>query len=401
MTLKIEKCLLKGEVSAPPSKSDAHRVLICSALSKESNVNNLADSEDINATLGCLKTLGAKTENIENGLKIGGIKPFDISENLILNCNESGSTLRFLIPLCLLTGKEIALKGKGRLMERPLTVYEKMCEGRGIVFEKNGDTLTLCGKLASGVFTVDGGVSSQFISGLMYALPLLSGDSQIKIEGNLESKPYIDMTVETLGRFGVEIEETDYGYFVKSNQKYNSQNITVEGDWSNAAFLDGFNLLGGSVKVMGLNENSLQGDRIYKKMYEDLKSGVESFDLSNCPDLAPVMFALASALGGAEFTGTARLKIKESDRAEAMKEELSKFGVNVTVEENRVLVSGGTLKTPTEKLCGHNDHRIVMALTLLCTLTGGEIEGCEAVNKSFPDFFSKISALGFVSNEIG
>ena len=399
MTLKIEKCLLKGSVSAPPSKSDGHRVLICSALSSGSTVENLADSEDIKATLGCLKSLGAKTENTEKGLKIGGINPFCLPDNVILDCNESGSTLRFLIPLCLISGKKVSLKGKGRLMERPLIVYEKICEERGISFEKNGDTLTLCGKLESGVFAVDGGVSSQFISGLMYALPLLPSDSQIKIEGVLESKPYIDMTVDTLNRFGVKIEETDYGYFVKGNQKYNSQNIAVEGDWSNAAFLDGFNLLGGIVKVKGLNENSLQGDKIYKKMYEALKSGDKNFDLSNCPDLAPVMFALAAALGGAEFTGTARLKIKESDRAEVMKEELSKFGINVKVEENRVTVLGGVLKAPKEKLKGHNDHRIVMALTLLCTLAGGEIEGIEAVNKSFPDFFSKISALGFVAHE--
>lgn len=399
MTLKIEKCLLKGSVSAPPSKSDGHRVLICSALSSGSTVKNLADSEDIKATLGCLKSLGAKTENTEKGLKIGGINPFYLPDNVILDCNESGSTLRFLIPLCLISGKKVSLKGKGRLMERPLIVYEKICEERGISFEKNGDTLTLCGKLESGVFAVDGGVSSQFISGLMYALPLLPSDSQIKIEGVLESKPYIDMTVETLGRFGVEIKETDYGYFIKGNQEYGSRSIAVEGDWSNAAFLDGFNLLGGNVTVKGLNENSLQGDKIYKKMYEALKSGDKNFDLSNCPDLAPVMFALAAALGGAEFTGTARLKIKESDRAEVMKEELSKFGINVKVEENRVTVLGGVLKAPKEKLKGHNDHRIVMALTLLCTLAGGEIEGIEAVNKSFPDFFSKISALGFVAHE--
>ena len=399
MTLKIEKCLLKGSVSAPPSKSDGHRVLICSALSSGSTVKNLADSEDIKATLGCLKSLGAKTENTEKGLKIGGINPFYLPDNVILDCNESGSTLRFLIPLCLISGKKVSLKGKGRLMERPLIVYEKICEERGIFFKKNGDTLTLCGKLESGVFAVDGGVSSQFISGLMYALPLLPSDSQIKIEGVLESKPYIDMTVETLGRFGVEIKETDYGYFIKGNQEYGSRSITVEGDWSNAAFLDGFNLLGGNVTVKGLNENSLQGDKIYKKMYEALKSGDKNFDLSNCPDLAPVMFALAAALGGAEFTGTARLKIKESDRAEVMKEELSKFGINVKVEENRVTVLGGVLKAPKEKLKGHNDHRIVMALTLLCTLVGGEIEGIEAVNKSFPDFFSKISALGFVAHE--
>ena len=399
MTLKIEKCLLKGSVSAPPSKSDGHRVLICSALSSGSTVENFADSEDIKATLGCLKSLGAKTENTEKGLKIGGINPFYLPDNVILDCNESGSTLRFLIPLCLISGKKVSLKGKGRLMERPLIVYEKICEERGISFEKNGDTLTLCGKLESGVFAVDGGVSSQFISGLMYALPLLPSDSQIKIEGVLESKPYIDMTVETLGRFGVEIKETDYGYFIKGNQEYGSRSVAVEGDWSNAAFLDGFNLLGSNVTVKGLNENSLQGDKIYKKMYEALKSGDKNFDLSNCPDLAPVMFALAAALGGAEFTGTARLKIKESDRAEVMKEELSKFGINVKVEENRVTVLGGVLKAPKEKLNGHNDHRVVMALTLLCTLAGGEIEGIEAVNKSFPDFFGKINALGFVAHE--
>ena len=399
MTLKIEKCILKGEVSVPPSKSDAHRALICGALSDESYIKNLADSEDIKATINCLNTLGAAIEKQGNGIKIGRVDPFNIKEGTVLDCNESGSTLRFLIPLCLLGGKKVVFKGSGRLMERPLSLYEKICNERGFAFQKDGNTLTLCGKLESGVFQVFGGVSSQFISGLMYALPLLSGDSEIRIEGKLESKPYVDMTVDTLARFGVEIKETDYGYFVKGGQNYASQNITVEGDWSNAAFLDGFNLLGGSVTVTGLKDETLQGDKIYRKMYKDLKSGVREFDLSNCPDLAPVMFALAGALGGAEFTGTARLKIKESDRALVMKEELKKFCIDVTVEENRVVVVGGTLKAPTEKLMGHNDHRIVMSLALLSTLTGGEIAGCEAVNKSFPDFFEKLLALGFVANE--
>ena len=168
---------------------------------------------------------------------------------------------------------------------------------------------------------------------------------------------------------------------------------TVEGDYSNAAFLDAFNLLGGEVQVIGLSETSVQGDKVYKEMFEQLSGGTKEFDLSDCPDLAPIMFALSAVKGGARFTGTARLKIKESDRAEAMKQELKKFGIDLKIKENEVIVEKGAINPPTEILCGHNDHRIVMALSLLCSMVGGTIAGAEAVNKSFPDFFDKIKAL--------
>ncbi len=399
MTVTVKKSTLCGEVSAPPSKSDAHRCLIAAALSEKSQVSNIAESEDIKATISCLNALGADVRSEEDNMKIGGLNPFDLPDDLTLDCAESGSTLRFLIPLCLVSGKKITLKGRGRLMERPQSVYEDICSSRGLLFERGEEYITLRGPLKSGEFKVAGDVSSQFITGLLYALPLLLGDSRIIIEGTLESKPYIDMTLDTLRRFGIKIEQTDYGYFVGGNQKYLPQSVTVEGDYSNAAFLDAFNLLGGSVTVTGLNENSLQGDKIYRKMYEDLKSGVKQFDLSNCPDLAPIMFALSAVLGGAQFTGTKRLKIKESDRAEVMGQELSKFGIDVTVGENSVTVKKGELKKPSSTLYGHNDHRIVMSLAVLCSVTGGKIEGAEAVSKSFPDFFRKISTLGFVSNE--
>ncbi len=399
MTVTVKKSTLCGKTCAPPSKSDAHRCLIAAALSDKSTVSNIAESEDIKATIGCLKALGADVRSEEGNIKIGGLNPFNVSDDLTLDCAESGSTLRFLIPLCLLCGKRVTLKGRGRLMERPQSVYEEICRSQGLLFERSENQISLCGPLKSGDFKVAGDVSSQFITGLLYALPLLSGDSRIIIEGELQSKPYIDMTLDTLCRFGIKIEETDYGYFVKGNQKYLPQSVTVEGDYSNAAFLDAFNLLGGSVTVTGLECNSLQGDKIYRKMYEDLKKGVKDFDLSNCPDLAPIMFSLSAALGGAEFTGTKRLKIKESDRAEAMRQELSKFGIDVTVGENSVIVKKGELKKPSSTLYGHNDHRIVMSLAVLCSVTGGEIKGAEAVSKSFPDFFRKISTLGFVSNE--
>lgn len=399
MTVTVKKSTVSGVTDAPPSKSDAHRSLISAALSKESKVFNIAESEDIKATLNCLKVLGANIEKNNDAIIIGGFNPFNIPENTVIDCFESGSTLRFLLPLCMLSGKSVTLTGSPRLMERPQDIYEDICKKQGIMFNRTSKSITVCGKLKGGEYNVRGDISSQFITGLLFTLPLIFEDSKIVIEGRLESKPYIDMTLNTLRRFGIEIKEEAYGYFIKGNQKYENNNVTVEGDYSNAAFLDAFNLLGGSVKVLGLDENSLQGDKVYLRMYEDLKNGVKSFDLSDCPDLAPIMFALSAALGGAYFKGTKRLKIKESDRADAMKQELLKFGIELTVEENSVTVEKGKLHAPKEALWGHNDHRIVMSLAVLCSVTGGEIKGAEAVSKSFPDFFEKISTLGFVSNE--
>lgn len=395
MTVTIKKSKASGTISAPPSKSMAHRALICGALSGRSEISNVEYSNDILATLDCLESLGAVIEKNDNIVNIGDFNPLE-KKDATLDCRESGSTLRFMIPLCMMSGSKITLIGSKRLFERNLTIYEDIAKQNNIVFEKGEGSLTVCGKLCSGYYKVAGNISSQFISGLLFALPLLSDDSTVEITGEYESEPYVDLTLKSLSDFGVIIEKCNRIYKIKGNQTYKSQKMTVEGDYSNAAFLDGFNLLGGNVTVTGLDSNSLQGDKVYKQMYKGLQNGEKQFDLSNCPDLAPVMFAVSAYLGGAHFTGTRRLKIKESDRAQVMQQELKKFGVRVDVGENDVTVYGGELKAPCETLCGHNDHRIVMALSLLCTITGGSINEAESVAKSYPDFFDKIKSLGIV-----
>ncbi len=395
MTVTIKKSKAAGVIAAPPSKSIAHRALICGALSSGSKIDNIEYSNDILATLDCLETLGAEIEKDKNTITLGGLNLLDLKE-ATLDCRESGSTLRFMIPLCMLSCSKITLTGSSRLFERNLTIYEEIAKQNGTLFVKGENSLTVCGHLKSGDYKVAGNISSQFISGLLFALPLCDGDSTVEITGQYESEPYVDLTIQSLNDFGVVIKKCDRIYKIKGGQKYKAKNITVEGDYSNAAFLDGFNLLSGNVTVTGLNPTSLQGDKIYKQMYTGLENGEKQFDLSNCPDLAPVMFALSAVFGGAHFTGTKRLKIKESDRATAMQKELKKFGITVDVGENDVIVHGGKLTTPSETLCGHNDHRIVMALSLLCSVTGGSISDAQAVAKSYPDYFDKIKTLGIV-----
>ena len=393
MKIKINPSVANGSVTAPPSKSIAHRAIICGALSGGSNIENVAYSKDIKATVECLSALGASVTANENSLNIGGMDAFNINENAILNCNESGSTLRFLIPLCLVSGKKTIFKGAFRLFERPLSVYESICREQGILFEKGTNSLTVCGKLKSGNYRVRGDISSQFISGLLFTLPLLDGVSIIEVIGKLESEPYIDLTLQALSKFGIKITRVGSRFIILGNQRYQSRGVTVEADCSNAAFLYAFNLFGGNVQVDGINKNTLQGDIVFYEIFEAIEKGKRQFDLSDCPDLAPILFAVAAAKGGATFTGTARLKIKESDRSEAMAQELKKLGVDVEIGENSVTVHSADVKAPKETLCGHNDHRIVMALSVLCTLVGGEIEGAEAVFKSYPAFFDALKKL--------
>lgn len=393
MKVKIKKGIAKGEIYAPPSKSYAHRLLIASALAEgESVIEGVSESVDMKATLECISALGAEcTKNADSVSVFGGIKT-NIGKREF-NCYESGSTLRFMIPLALLTGDECVFYGSERLMSRGLEVYEEIFEKQNINCKKTSDSITLKGQLKSDIFNVRGDISSQFISGLLFALPLLNGDSVINITTNMESSAYVDITLEVLKLFGVEIEKGVNTFYIRGNQKYKRLNTRAEGDWSNSAFLDAFNILGGDVSVLGLNSASSQGDKIYRDYFEKLSFGTPCLDLSNCPDLGPVLFALASVKNGATFTGTKRLKIKESDRCETMKEELSKFGVSVEIFENSVIVNSGA-KAPVSVLYGHNDHRIVMALSVILSLFGGEIDGCEAIRKSYPNFFEDIGKLG-------
>ena len=395
MDVVIEKSKAVGSLCAPPSKSMAHRLLICAALSNGvSTVSNLAFSEDIKATISCLKSLGADIKVNNDKATVKGIDFKNIKSDALF-CNESGSTLRFLIPICALFDTKICLRGTDRLLQRSCSVYEDLFKSQGLLFEKDKNSITVQGRLHSGDYTVPGDVSSQFISGLLFALPLLEGDSVIKITGNIESNSYISLTVKALSQFGIKIDRVDeHTLRIKGNQNFVSQNVRVEGDYSNAAFLDAFNLIGGNVQVNDLDENSVQGDKIYKSIYSQIEGESVTVDISDCPDLGPVLLALGAAKNGITLTGTHRLKIKESDRGVAMAQELSKFGIEVINYENSIIVKKGELHTPNSELASHNDHRIVMSLAILCSIVGGEICDAQAINKSFPNFFDEIQNLG-------
>ena len=395
MNVKIHKGTASGCVFAPPSKSMAHRLLICAGLSEGiSIVHGISKSEDILATLDCLSAIGAEYEIDNDTVHIKGVNPLNCEPKNILSCRESGSTLRFFIPIALLSGKEAFFIGSSYLLSRPLQVYASLCEEKELLFSQTEAGIRVRGPLPSGEYHIPGNISSQFISGLLFALVLQDGDSTIHIIPPVESGSYIDLTISALAEFGVQvIKKDEKTLFIKGNQRYQPRETSVEGDYSNAAFLSVFNHLDGNVIINGLKENSLQGDRVYFDLFERIASGTPTIDISDCPDLGPVLFALAAAKQGAVFTGTKRLKMKESDRASVMREELTKFGVAVTVNEDSVIVSPDDFHAPAETLDGHNDHRIVMALSVLLTLTGGEICGAQAVSKSFPDFFERCSDL--------
>ncbi len=400
MKIQINPSRAEGTVTAPPSKSIAHRMLISAGLASGiSVVHGIAPSEDVLATLDCLKALGASYKFKNDTVTIQGTNPFS-SPSAELNCRESGSTLRFFLPLCLLGGKKHTLFGSEVLLGRPMSVYEDICKEQGLNFSNNGSAIEIAGKLAPGNYRVKGNISSQFISGLLFALPLLDGDSTISIAPPIESVSYIKLTIQALSQFGVIVEWRDERtLYIKGNQNYTPQNVSVEGDYSNAAFFEALNVIGGNVTVNGLSPESLQGDRVYSNFFKLLSRGTPTIHISDCPDLGPILFALAASKNGGVFTGTARLKIKESDRTASMATELQKFGVSVNVSEDSVVVYPAQFHAPKEMLYGHNDHRIVMALSVLLTITGGEIYGAEAVSKSMPDFFSKLKSVGIKVKE--
>ena len=385
-----------GTVMAPPSKSMAHRLLICAALANgTSRISGLDYNEDILATLDCLRALGVVCTVENDTVTVVGTDLRNAAPTQTLCCRESGSTLRFFIPLTLLCGKQVTFTGTEKLLSRPLGVYEQLCREQGCSFDRKNNELTIRGNLKGGIFRLPGDVSSQFITGLLLALPLTGQESDIEITTPLESKSYIDLTLQALAAFGVKAVWRDsHTIHIPGAQEYIARDMTVEGDYSGAAFYGALNTIGGEVDVQGLAPESLQGDRIYDSLMRKLYDNCPEIDISDCPDLGPILFAVAAAKHGGRFTGTRRLKLKESDRAAAMAKELSAFGTKVTVEENTVTVDPVAFHAPDRVLCGHNDHRIVMSLAVLLTLTGGEIEGAQAVRKSFPDFFQKLKQLG-------
>ena len=389
-TVRIRPGKASGTVQAPPSKSMAHRLLIAAFLAEQGGgkcrIGNLAPSDDILATRGCIEAF----KKFRRGE----------TDSLVLNAGESGSTLRFLIPWALTLSETVTFTGSERLLARPLSVYEDICAEKGFLFEKGPRSLTVRGSLGPGTYRIRGDVSSQFVSGLLFALPLMDADSRIEFATPPESLPYIQMTIQVLDMFGVRAYPEEGAIRIPGGQKYLPRDADTEGDWSNAAFLEALNLFGGSVKTEGLDPASLQGDKICREYFARLARGFAEEDISQCPDLGPVLFAAAAGLRGGRFTGTGRLAIKESDRAAAMEEELAKFGVRCRREDNAFTVFPGGLKAPSAPLWGHNDHRIVMALSVLLTVTGGSIRGAEASAKSWPEFFDVLRKLGVEANAV-
>lgn len=402
MKVKILPSKTSGEVSAPPSKSFAHRYLIGSVLSRgKCVIKNIADSDDISATLSCIEQLGGSVTKDGNIVTIIPTNEKQI-ENAVFDCKESGSTLRFFIPVVLATGaKNCTFLGSERLLARGIKEYEKLFENSDVTINSDEKAIEVNGTLSAGNYEISGEVSSQYTTGMLFALSRLSGKSTLKITGNAESRAYVDMTIKVLKDFGADITEPEKNFFeINGKGRLSPGEFTVEGDWSNAAFLIALSRLLGTISVSGLNENSVQGDRFSSVAFDALDGENAEIDLKDCPDLAPILFAYAAYKNGGKFTNTRRLRVKESDRANVMAEELKKFGANVKVYENSVEIEKTQLKPPIVPLCGHNDHRIVMALSVLAAVFGAEIDGAEAVNKSYPDFFRVIKKAGVNVYEI-
>lgn len=402
MKVKILPSKTSGEVSAPPSKSFAHRYLIGSVLSRgKCVIKNIADSDDISATLSCIEQLGGSVTKDGNIVTVIPTNEKQI-ENAVFDCKESGSTLRFFIPVVLATGaKNCTFLGSERLLARGIKEYEKLFENSDVKIKSDEKSIEVNGKLTSGNYEISGEVSSQYTTGMLFALSVLDGKSTLKITGNAESRAYVDMTIKVLKDFGADITETEKNFFeINGKGRLSPGEFTVEGDWSNAAFLIALSRLVGTISVSGLNENSVQGDRFCTAAFDALDGENAEIDLKDCPDLAPILFSYAAYKNGGKFINTRRLRVKESDRANVMAEELKKFGANVKVYENSVEIEKTQLKPPIVPLCGHNDHRIVMALSVLAAVFGAEIDGAEAVNKSYPDFFRVIKKAGVNVYEI-
>ncbi len=402
MKVKILPSKTSGEVSAPPSKSFAHRYLIGSVLSRgKCVIKNIADSDDISATLSCIEQLGGSVTKDGNIVTVIPTNEKQI-ENAVFDCKESGSTLRFFIPVVLATGaKNCTFSGSERLLARGIKEYEKLFENSDVKINSDEKAIEVNGTLSAGNYEISGEVSSQYTTGMLFALSVLDGKSTLKITGNAESRAYVDMTIKVLKDFGADIKEPEKNFFeINGKGRLSPGEFTVEGDWSNAAFLIALSRLLGTISVSGLNENSVQGDRFSSVAFDALDGENAEIDLKDCPDLAPILFAYAAYKNGGKFINTRRLRVKESDRANVMAEELKKLGANVKVYDNSVEIEKTQLKPPIVPLCGHNDHRIVMALSVLAAVFGAEIDGAEAVNKSYPDFFRVIKKAGVNVYEI-
>ena len=397
---------ISGVVYAPPSKSYAHRYIISAFLSKESGfIKGVGNSKDVLATLNALSSIGLNYNLTKNGVEFSYSNP---KGDFILDCNESGSTLRFLFPVVCALGLNAKFIGSEKLLSRPIKDLADCLSENGAII----DGFKISGKLKSGDYKITGKISSQFISGLLFALPILSGDSKIIIDGEAVSYDYIKITLEVLKNFGIIIKKTDYGYFVKGNQKYVCpKNMEIEGDYSGASFMLAMGALSDGVTVLNLNKLTSQGD---KKIIDALKlfgaivkevdggyfvkrgdlNGI-TIDCEDIPDLVQVLSVVASyAKGQSKFLNVSRLKIKESDRILGIIKNLNSSKIKAEYNGNDLIIYGGEVEGSV--FYGDNDHRTVMSAVVLSTFTKGEskIIGAEAINKSYPEFFKDYKIIG-------
>lgn len=403
MDIKITPKKLHGTVTAPPSKSVAHRMIIAAALADGvSTVSNLNPSVDILATMDCMRALGARIDFKDDTAVIEGIK--NIPDKAVLDCHESGSTLRFLIPVACALGVNAEFIGSAKLPQRPITPFTDEFPKHGIKFDfskaPNGCSLpcSVSGKLTAGRFNIDGGLSSQFITGLMFALCLLDGDSEIVLTSHLNSEPYVNITLGVLRDFGTVIRKTENGYFIKGNQRLKPFSGAVECDYSQAAFFRVANSLGSELMIMGLNSASLQGDKQIMEICNNFDKDSAPFELdcSDIPDLVPILTVLACfCKGTSKLTNIARLRFKECDRLSVTAECLNSVGGKVTVHEDSLEIEGVSELRGGE-IDGHNDHRIPMSMAIAATCCTSPliIRGAECVKKSFPNYFDVYKQLG-------
>ena len=406
MDIRISPSKLRGKVVIPGSKSAAHRALIAASLAEGTSVlTKVTMSKDIEATIGTLKAIGAGFDVNGDTIIVTGCGA-EFSGKCTMDCNESGSTLRFMIPIAAALGAEAEFLGRGRLPERPIDIYKRELGRHGITFTSNEMPYSISGRLTGGRYEIEGNVSSQFITGLLFALPLISEDSEIVMTSRLESRPYVDMTIHTLRRSGIIIEESRDSFRIRGGQKYLPHDQVIEGDYSQAAFFFTANALGSDIQVDNLLPESFQGDKKILEIIHDMwyNEPVGSFraDCSDIPDLVPILAVLA-AFGKDESVifNAQRLRIKESDRLAAVSDMLGRLGGDVTVTEDGLIIR------PTGNMTGgevdsFGDHRIVTAAAVAATGCSGNviIRGAQAVEKSYPEFFKHYTDLGGKVNVI-
>lgn len=390
MDITITPKKLSGTIAAIPSKSQAHRHLICAAFSDQpTQILCAATNRDIEATVDCLNALGANIQKTEYGYDV---TPIDkIPTEAVLNCCESGSTLRFMLPIIGALGVKGIFKTEGRLARRPLSPLWEEMERMGCRLSWHTPNELLCqGQLKSGRYTIAGNVSSQFISGLLFALSLIPETSQLEILEKVESKPYIDMTKHALAVFSVDTSDN----VISGSYPFHSPGkIQIEGDWSNAAFFLGAKKLGSNLNVTGLCQDSPQGDRAVQKILEQLTNYC-TIDAADIPDLVPILSVVAAANQGAVFINVARLRLKESDRVASVATMLKDFGIRATYDENTLTVHPGKFQGCAVET--FNDHRIAMSAAIAATIAEGcvTILNAQCVNKSYPNFWEDYRNLG-------